>query len=121
MFKIVDFCCIVGQPGTWIDLCNHLNICSTHLLHVDPKSRLLDILKEYEKTSENDISVKQLCKIFEDVGNINSACRLLRVAQLHVTPNNQSTPLKVKDLNDEDYDVSDSDLDSSSSEDWVVV
>ena len=36
-------------------------------------------------------------------------------------PSNQATPHEVEDLNNEDYDVSDSDLDSSSSEDWVVV
>ena len=93
---------------------------------MEAKSRLLDILKEYEKSSEYDISVKELYEIFTEVGNKNSACRLLRVAQLHAVPDEKScsrsrhkTPHKVKDLNSED--VCDSDLDSSSSEDWMVV
>ena len=117
---------ILGQPGSWISLCNHLNINSANLLHVEAKSRLLDILKEYEKSSEHDISVRELYGIFTEVGNKNSACRLLKVAQPHAVPDDRShrrsrhkTPHKSKDLNSED--VSDSDLDSSSSEDSVVV
>lgn len=116
---------VAGKPGSWISLCNHLNITPANLLHVDAKSRLLDILKEYEKSSEHDISVRELYDIFTEVGNKNSACRLLKVAQLHAIPDDKShfrsrhkTLHKAKASSE---DVCDSDLDSSSSEDSVVV
>ena len=121
-----SICYVIGQHGSWMSLCDLLNINSANLIHIEAKSRLLDILKEYEKTSEHDISVRELHDIFIEVGNKNSACKLLRVAQLHGVPDDgphrrtrHKTPHKVKDLDSDD--VSDSDLDSSSSEDWKEV
>lgn len=118
--------CITGRPGSWISLCHHLNINSANLFHVEAKSRLLDIIKEFEKSLDHDISISELCKIFRAVGNENSACRLMRFAQMHVVlddkPHGRShhrTPHRTKDQFNEE--VSDSDLDSSSSEEWIIV
>ena len=108
-------------------MCDHLNINSANLFHVEATSRLLDILKEFEKSSDHDISVRELHEIFRAVGNENSAARLLRVARTHLVLNSKPSgkgrhrnPHKVKDLyNDE---VSDLDLDDNlSSEDAMIV
>lgn len=111
------------MSGSWISLCAHLKIDSSHLIHVEAKSRLLDILKEFEKSSDHDISVIELYKIFKAVGNENSACRLLQVAQEQLVPCERSgyhkTTCRTEDLFNEE--VSDSDLDDSSSEDWIIV
>ena len=118
--------CIAGRTGSWISLCDYLKIDSTNLIHVEARSRLLDILKEFEKSSDHDITITQLSKIFSAVGNKNSAHRLLQFAQMHIVVDDKAhgrgrhrTPHSVKDRFDED--VSDSDLDSSSSEDWKIV
>jgi len=107
-------------------LCSHLKIDSTNLIHVDSRKRLLDILKEYEKSLDHDISVIELRDIFKAVGNENSASRLLRVAQLLLdnSSNSNKTPNKVDpqfDILGEEEEVLDSDLDSSSSEDYMEV
>lgn len=117
--------CIAGSPGSWISLCDYLKVNSANLFHVEAKSRLLDILKEFEKSSDHDISIRELHRIFKAVGNENSACRLLRFARMHVVDDRphsrgrHKTPHRVKDMFNEE--VSDSDLDSSSSEDWIIV
>lgn len=118
--------CIQGRPGSWISLCHHLKIDSANLFHIEAKSRLLDILKEFEKSLDHDISISELCNIFREVGNENSACRLERFAQMHVVlddkPHGRShhkTPHRTKDQFNEE--VSDSDFDSSSSEEWIIV
>jgi len=122
------FIVITGNAGTWMSLCRHLKINVANLNHIDSKKRLLDILKEHEKSSDHDISVIELHKIFKAVGNENSACRLLQVAQTQLLSNKSKskshhrTVHKVEpqfDLPDEE--VLDSDLDSSSSEDWIMV
>ena len=122
----MDVHCIAGKTGSWISLCDYLKIDSTNLIHIEAKSRLLDIIKEFEKSSNHDISITELSKIFSAIGNENSACRLLRFAQMHIVVDDKAhgrgrhrTPHRVKDRFDED--VSDSDLDSSSSEDWIIV
>lgn len=108
-------------------MCHYLNINSANLIHVDAKKRLLDILKEHEKLSDHDTSIGELCEIFRAVGNKNSAHRLLRVAQeqleslddrLHSSRSHYKAPQRDHLLSEE---VLDSDLDSSSSEDWVMV
>ena len=118
-----------------------MNINHTGLYHLDPRSRLLDILKEYQKSCTDDLTVRELYGIFKQVGNENSADRLIREAHrqlssdFHDTGDKELSPTGkshagqyrhqsqycsvTQDQNNDD--VRDCDMDNSDLEDYVVV
>ena len=132
---------IAGHRGDWICLCKCLSINHTSLYHLDPRQRFLDILKEYQKSCTHDLSVKDLYGIFKQVGNENSADRLIREAQRQLSGEFHGTGDKERSPTDEAHsgryrhrsqycsitqdqnndDVRDCDINKSYLEDYVVV
>ena len=130
-----------GHHGDWRSLCQHLKINPTNLYHLDPRTRLLDILKEYQKSCPLDLNVRQLHGIFKQIGNENSADRLVREAhrqlsgEFHGFGDTEQSPTGnmgryrhqsqycsiSQDQSNRDDDVQDDDIDDCCSEDCAHV
>jgi len=116
-----------------------LKINPANLYHLDARKRLLDILKEFQKSCTHDLSVKELYGVFKQVGNENSADRLIREAHRQLSDGTGDKELSHKDethsgryrhrsqycsvMQDQHNgdDVRDCDIDNSDSEEYVFV